>query len=67
MASNTSRAGLGGRPAPGLRMYILSGHRARRNQRLHPLPELIGYDPRLDTFHHDLYPAPRQLRLESRV
>lgn len=40
-----------GPASPRLAHVYLVGRRARRNQRLHPLPEHIGYDPRLDTFH----------------
>ncbi|SMQ94151.1 hypothetical protein PD5205_03243 [Xanthomonas fragariae] len=40
-------------------------HWTRRNQRFHPLPELIGYHPGRYTFGHDLDPAPPTMRLES--
>jgi len=48
---------------PRLAQVDLVCHRAWRNQRFHPLPELIGNDPRLDTLGQGLNPTPRSMRL----
>jgi hypothetical protein len=55
------------RPGPWLAQVGLVCRRARGDQRLRALPELISHRRRLDTFRQDFDPAPRHIRLGSVV